>query len=563
MTSASPTTPPARTAALAIAAILLAVLAAHGAMLWRGPVWDDLLYLRELDLTGRIGIFSPDLFGFVRPGKMALITALHALFGHAAWGYQAASLSALALAALLVWRFAREFLSPLPALAAALVYAVHPLHVEGAGWLAASNGTWMMIFSLLYYLVVLRDARSPRPALPPLATALFLAALLMKEDAVVVPILGLLWLCAAGLRPRRRALAGAAVQLALAALFVLYARTQATGAGQKLLSLPYPPWAISLAAPGTILAHLGYFVYPFFWAYYREIFVSRLLFITLLAAGWIIAIVAAEWILRRRQRLPFPAWAFLFTTLALLPTANLLPMGNDLFGVRYLTHPALGLSLLAGWALGATRRRRAAAWGAAALWLVACAAAANIYHQGWRTEQALFTHLAAVNRDPYYYQALSRFHYEHGDARAAEALARQALQINPNHTDSLVMLGMALARQGRAGEALALWQRASELAPDNCSAALNLADAYDTRYATTKAPADLTAADRYYRLASGTRLATGEAAFVSWGTLWAANGDLKRAVAIWETGLKRFPASKDLAHNLALARRQTGKTRSQ
>src|SRR5690349_916435 len=106
-----------------------AVLLAHGVMICRGLVWDDLLILRKLELVGRWQLFAPDPFGFVRPGKTALFSLLHFLFGGRAWGYELAGLAALWLAVLLLWRLARHFLSPAGALAAALLYAVHPLHV--------------------------------------------------------------------------------------------------------------------------------------------------------------------------------------------------------------------------------------------------------------------------------------------------------------------------------------------------------------------------------------------------------------------------------------------------
>lgn len=78
------------------------------------------------------------------------------------------------------------------AAATALLFAVHPLRVESVVWLSARTDILAMIFMCLSTLAYLRHATAPRGSFPWASFVLFVAAVLSKEHAVVLPALFIL-----------------------------------------------------------------------------------------------------------------------------------------------------------------------------------------------------------------------------------------------------------------------------------------------------------------------------------------------------------------------------------
>ena len=68
----------------------------------------------------------------------------------------------------------------------------------------ANNGMLLTIFALGYYLVLLGDSARPAFVRAIWTTLLFLMALLMKEEAVVIPVIGGLLLCGSGKKINRK-----------------------------------------------------------------------------------------------------------------------------------------------------------------------------------------------------------------------------------------------------------------------------------------------------------------------------------------------------------------------
>jgi tetratricopeptide (TPR) repeat protein len=78
----------------------------------------------------------------------------------------------------------------------------------------------------------------------------------------------------------------------------------------------------------------------------------------------------------------------------------------------------------------------------------------------------------------YYYLAAAREHDETEDRKAAEALLRQAIGLNPRFAASYALLGKLLLQGDRAEEAVKELEHAIQLRPDYQPAHLYLANAY-------------------------------------------------------------------------------------
>ena len=572
-----------------VAAALAAVLA-QGATVGRGLVWDDLIHVEHLQLTGRWRLFAPDPFGFVRPGKTLLLSLLHRAFGEQSLGWQLAGLASVALAAWLVLLLGRRFLSRQAALAAAIVYAVHPFHVEGSGWASALNGAWMAILAVGYYIALLDYAERPRRGDAARLTVLFLAALAMKEDAVVVPVLGALCLHGASASRPRRVYVVAAVHLALAACFVVFHRWSASRGGQELIPPAYPAWLMSVSAPRNILAHVLFFFWPFRWVFYALPDYDPPAFFLNLAVGLVAAAAVAAWAWHERRRPGRPLVFILFSAIALLPMSNLVPTGNNVFGVRFLSHAGVGLALLAGWAWGRLEtcppRCVRPARIAYVAWVVAAAVVAAAFHGTWRDHDALFSRMARVNphAQAYIQRAIPRFRagrLDEVDALVGAGLAaerdvqrrreRQCAAMEtiglgafaprpPEPSTALrILLGMVRFEQGRPEDAARLWHEAEKIEPYDVDLAVNLARYHEWRFDGRRGDDALPMAERYYRIAVQGSTPNAETAYVNLGVLLAASGREPEALHVWQEGLVRFPYSDALRSNLAIARRRTAR----
>ena len=114
------------------------------------------------------------------------------LYGPIPFGFHLLNLVLHAAVVLLVFAVTRRlFGDHLPALLAAGLFALHPIHTESVAWIAGITDLELSFFFLLTFLLYLR--LGDRPAISSTAqTGLLLAyalALLSKEQALVLPFL--------------------------------------------------------------------------------------------------------------------------------------------------------------------------------------------------------------------------------------------------------------------------------------------------------------------------------------------------------------------------------------
>jgi hypothetical protein len=205
---------------LGVVALLAAAL--YGPFLGNPRVFDDRVLFSHPDFFARLA---------TRPFGMELRVPAHftLAFTEVAWGrMEAHRLISLALhiaCAWILYRLLQRLLgaaSRLP-LAGALLFAVHPVAVYGAGYLAQRSIVLATLFGLLSILLFVRglERRSHADAIS--AALLYTLAVLCKEHALLVPSVAVLALFFAGAE-RRFSLRHAAIYLvacAPAALFVV------------------------------------------------------------------------------------------------------------------------------------------------------------------------------------------------------------------------------------------------------------------------------------------------------------------------------------------------------
>lgn len=137
-----------------------------------------------------------------RPLTMFSLALGHALHGPDAWGHHAVNVLLHAAATAMVGLVALRWLGDRHAAsAAALLFAVHPIHVEAVANIVGRAEILAALFLLLGLWTLLPPSRSPGTVRAAVAAPAFLAALLSKETAICYPLLALIALTAAPVRP--------------------------------------------------------------------------------------------------------------------------------------------------------------------------------------------------------------------------------------------------------------------------------------------------------------------------------------------------------------------------
>lgn len=184
--------------------VVAAVWYAFGETLGGGFYLEDHYFLKEIRAAGGLDRTFQDLHGnwlgftgypYYRPLVTASLALDHALFGLDPWGYHLTHVLLHAVNALLVLVLVLRLYpgGGVPAgLAAALLFATHPVHPNAVGWVAARSDLLVGLGTLGMLAAYHRAwvCRQTAPLI--LGIAAFAAALLSKESGVMALVMTLL-----------------------------------------------------------------------------------------------------------------------------------------------------------------------------------------------------------------------------------------------------------------------------------------------------------------------------------------------------------------------------------
>ena len=436
------------------------VLISTGRSLGNGFAFDDVPIILE---NAEVHAFSPpwvyaqqsywppeNLGDAYRPWTVWWFAIQWAMSGGAPWVFHLVNLILTAAVTLVVYGLALELIPALGAVAAAALFAVHPVHVEATGNVVGQAELWMTLFAVAGALVYVRARR--RGPLGPIPrwtlVALVILASASKEQGIILPgLLGLVELLmfpGMAWRDRLRTVGPTFGVLTLTALVFLIGRYGVLGdlgggppaagleglglAGRTRVMLPIVfDWARLLLWP----VHLSAQYSPP--AYGGSAGLTQALIGGAVAAG--AGIVG--W--RSRRRAPALALGLCWIGLGILPVSNILFPTGVLIAERTLLLPSVGVVLLLGTRHSAFGARRSAlgggwlgwvGWGGVGL-LVGLGAARSFARQAvWRDGPSLFA---------------------------------QTIVDQPDGYRGLFLYGRELARQRQPDRAAAMFERAGSL----------------------------------------------------------------------------------------------------
>lgn len=333
-------------------------------------VYDDVSQILQNDiLRAPVGvgrIFFENLWRhasesggvYYRPVFSAWFLLNHKLFGFEPAGWHATTLIVHVVATVLVWNVIVAMSGDrLLAGIAAVIFAIHPIHIESVAWVSGVSDPLLCVFVLASFLCFLsrgnafRHSNAAGPALTVAALALYLMALLTKETAVMFPAVIFFYVLltagspypgARGLILRSRKAAIEALPFAALALLYLYFRTEVLGVVVREAAPLYLSTLI-LTIPRVVAFYLWHLVWPFgLSAFYDGTYVTVFSFSKVgFPLLFVIAVLAGLWITYRND--PIGRFSTIWIFLWLAPAVALfgLPYGDYLHD-RYNYIPSLG-----------------------------------------------------------------------------------------------------------------------------------------------------------------------------------------------------------------------------
>jgi len=369
----------------------------------------------------------------------------HTLWGIKPFGYHLTNLFlhllVVTLLFLLVQRLQKKK-QIFPAVAAALIFGLHPVLTEAIQVPAFREDLLVAAFTLLYLLTALKKGRMALFALP-----LLVLALASKESAAVAPILlAWLWSCFPECRPEKKSVFGLLVgSFALVGIFIVLwsmgGSLQAASEEWSGLGLQFP--ANFLTAPWLWVKTLRILIipYPLIADYVvnpvTSLFTLPFLLGLTITGAWIAGAVSL------RQRAPHIAFGMGLMLIAFIPVANLVPLYNP-FAERYLYFLTIGFALIMAYLFYAISKTQVRA----ALLAIVCAVYAVttvIRLDDWSDDMTLWT---------------------------------KTLEQEPQSARAHTWIGLELKRQGKLQEAFDHFVKANELHPADISALINIGVIY-------------------------------------------------------------------------------------
>lgn len=401
--------------------------------------------------------------GLYRPVAMFVYALEWAVGGGAPWIFHLGSVLLHAAAAVLLLFLLRCFVSPVAALAGALLFAVHPVHTEAVANVVGQSELLAAIAVLGACLVfAARPVGTRMSAARTLAIGmLFALGLLAKEGAIVLPgLLVALEIAQRRLRAERvnlveavNALAAPLVLLALVAAACLALRVHVMGSLVGDDAAPWLPFLQTTARIPSALkvwpeyARLLFFPFDLSADYSPAVLMPAESLDAGVVAGamLLLATVALALATPVRPAAGLPAAWFVIT---ILPVSNLFYPIGVLLAERTLYLPSVAVSLALAFTWQHAAERMPQAWRRPALAmtvaiLVLLAGRSVVRNPDWRDSNAYYAGLLRDHPESYRAQwGLAARHLAMGDLAGARPPMELARRLWPNDAQQLSELAM-------------------------------------------------------------------------------------------------------------------------
>jgi len=438
-------------------------------------------------LTWLSHMLDVELFGFGPRGHHAVNVLIHAL--NAALMFVVLRLMTGAMA---------------PSAVVALVFAVHPLHVESVAWVAERKDVLSGFFWLAAMLAYWWYAIRPGVFRYCTVVLLFGCGLMAKPMVVTLPFVLLLidWWPLGRIRgftplsaalPRRHGklpqLSPARIvieKLPLVALSTISAAVTfivQAGSGSVATLGGYPVTIRLMNAVVSYVRYIGKTLSPGHLAVIYPFNAERLTIPKTVGALLVIAVITAA-VARQGKKRPYLPVGWFWYLGTLVPVIGIVQVGSQSFADRYTYLPLTGLFIAAGWGLfdwagrNTVRQRISAA--AVSILCVLLTVMTVRQTRYWHDSGTLFAYaLRVTENNAMAHNNLASYYIDNGRFDDARPHLERAVRLQPQFTEARVNLGVVLIAAGEYPRAVETLEKAVESAPSFPRAWYNLGRAHE------------------------------------------------------------------------------------
>ncbi len=458
--------------------------------------YDDVSTIEEnfslRDMGNLVHLFGPDYFRISKEASYRPVVTLSYFLDYRLWrvkpsGYHLTNVFFHALNGVLLYLVAKSLLKRRgAALAAALLFCLHPIVTEPVNAVSFREDLQMLTFSLLSFLAYEKfSAAKNKGGLAALCSISFLLALLSKESALIVP--GLFLLREFCFHPdfareiRRKDTVYTALFLVLAGYLIVRFALLRSPVETGFVAGPLPLRILTMTTVFFLYLKLLLFPLTLSIEYVSPLATSLFepkVFFSILALAVIFSAT-----IRLRRRFPGAVFAVWWFFLALLPAANVFPLYNPV-AERYLYFPLAGLCLLpalAGAAAFARLRKpgRILLVSSFVLILGLYAGRTFVRNRDWKDPLVLYEKtVAACPNSARFCNNLGMTYSRQGRYVEAIPFLKKALELDPGLRNARLNLGIVYQARGDFDQAIALFKETIGLEPRNVEAHNSLALAY-------------------------------------------------------------------------------------
>lgn len=379
----------------------------------------------------------------------------------------------------LMWRVAWHLTgNDFMAMAASLLYALHPMHVESVAWISGAVDPLVSVLFLAGFLAYLRWRRDPRPGWLVACGGFTLLALLSKETAAALPVL----IVAHSFIFRRTEpdiFTNRRVAQLISTLILpvgIYAALRFSAIHSVVAANPEHGWADVLrTAPALFVTYLSHALWPVrLGTWYETAIVTS-------AASYqfyvplIICIIYAGFMIWALIRKPLAGFLLLWWAVSLVvPLIGVLSFHD--FGLvhdRFAFLGLAGLCMFVAFLLRELPSRGEALFGFNRAGVIAVASIIAFFGvlsalqvNTWRSALAMYAHAVDVSPQSIRPRILLSEQFLHRrDIDQALALAQETVKMAPDRWDANFAYAMTLAAAGQQAEALKIMAHQSQATP--------------------------------------------------------------------------------------------------
>ena len=438
----------------------------------------------------------------------------------------------------------------------ALLFAVHPMHVESVAWISERKDMLSSFCGLAALIFYCQYAKRPNATAYGLTLVFFLASLLSKPMLVTFPVI----LCLLDFWPlhrissitdffrfreNRNLLIEKIPFFLISIIFSIIAifSQHSTDAVATLTDLSF-----SLRLINAMISYVEYIfkmvwpsnlavIYPY--RYGISIFCLIISAVVLLLATWAV--------LCGKRKNPALVVGWLWFLIMLLPVIGLIQVGTQAMADRYTYLPSIGFFICVTWFLHSLTVRfginKRLVYLAATTIIAIYSLMSWRQVATWKESTTLFRHALSITHNNWvahlnYGEAL----IEKREVEAAIGQYKKALAIKPDFELAYLNIGVAYAQKGLIDNAIASYKKALSLKRDLSAAWMNLGNAYFRKGMSDKALS-------YYLTALSLKPDYAEA-YWGIGAVMAGQGDLQKAMQAFKRVLEIDPGSIAAKNNI-------------